>query len=53
VSIPSGNTSTTLPTLYYKSSTVWDGLNNGYLIGGIGIVRETNGSVHASDGILR
>jgi hypothetical protein len=53
VSIPSGNTSTTLPTLYYKPSTVYDGLNNGYLIGGIGIVRETNGSVHASDGILR
>jgi hypothetical protein len=53
VSIPSGNTSTTLPTLYYKPSTVWDGFNNGYLIGGIGIVRESNGSVHASDGILR
>jgi hypothetical protein len=53
VSAPSGNASTTLPTLYYKPSTVYDGFNNGYLIGGIGIVRESNGTVHASDGILR
>jgi hypothetical protein len=54
VSIPSGNTTTTdLPTLYYAPSAVWDGLNNGYLIGGLGVVPESNGSTHASNGILR
>jgi hypothetical protein len=56
VSAPSGNNSSTashLPTLYNRPSPVFDGLNNGYLIGGFGVARETNGSVHASDGILR
>jgi hypothetical protein len=43
--------STSLPTLFYQPTSIWDG-HHGYLIGGIGRAPERNGSYHPASGIL-
>jgi hypothetical protein len=43
---------TSLPTLYGVPSSVSDGLH-GFVIGGIGLAREIDGSFHPTNGILR
>jgi hypothetical protein len=50
VTIPTVN-STSLPSLYYKPASVWDG-SHGYLIGGLGRAPESDGSYHPTNGIL-
>jgi hypothetical protein len=47
----SANT-TSLPTLYYLPASVSDG-RYGYIIGGLGMAKEIDGSTHRSNGILR
>jgi hypothetical protein len=47
----SANT-TSLPTLYYLPASVSDG-RYGYLIGGLGRAKESDGSTHPSNGILK
>jgi hypothetical protein len=43
---------TTLPTLFQVPVSVRDG-RNGYIIGGLGLVRESDGSYYPTNGILR
>jgi hypothetical protein len=50
VCIPTVNT-TSLPVLYAAPVSVWDG-NHGYLIGGLGRMRESDGSYHPTNGII-
>jgi hypothetical protein len=47
----SANTSS-LPTLYFAPASVSDG-RYGYLIGGLGRAKESDGSTHPSNGVLR
>jgi hypothetical protein len=51
VDIPSGN-SNSLPRLYEIPVSVTDG-RHGYLIGGIGKLPESDGSLHPTNGIIR
>jgi hypothetical protein len=51
VQIPNADI-TSLPTLYYAPESVRDGFS-GYIIGGIGVAPEEEGSYHPSNGILR
>jgi hypothetical protein len=50
VYIPTENI-TSLPTLYVQPASVWEG-HQGYLIGGLGMVPEIDGSYHPTNGIL-
>jgi hypothetical protein len=52
VKIPTGNSTSKLPTLFENPATVTDG-KNGYIIGGIGRAKERDGSYHPGNGILR
>jgi hypothetical protein len=51
VHIPCANTPS-LPTLYHVPVSVKVG-NHGYLIGGLGSLKEDDGSYHPTNGILR
>jgi hypothetical protein len=50
VYIPTAN-STSMPPLYEVSVSVWDG-SYGYLIGGLGKVKESDGSYSPTNGVL-
>jgi hypothetical protein len=51
VSIPTGNF-ISLATLNGIPASVWDG-RNGYIIGALGRARESDGSVHPTNGFLK
>jgi hypothetical protein len=51
VNIPNLN-STSPPSLHSVPASVWSD-SHGYLIGGLGRVSESNGSIHPTNGILR
>jgi hypothetical protein len=52
ISIPEGNFNASLPRLFVKPAMVFDGLV-GYIIGGVGRLRNEDGSLPPTNGILR
>jgi hypothetical protein len=51
VNVPTAN-STSMPSLYRVPASAWSN-SHGYLVGGLGRVPESNGSIHPTSGILR
>jgi hypothetical protein len=50
--VNSSSANTALPTLYFRPASVSDGCY-GYVIGGLGWARDSDGSTHPSNGILK